>query len=135
MKLGESSDFQDLKKQLENLRNSFTDDKCNNCGQIVNWSEKQFKKNCSKCGQVMIRSTKIPQQPTKCYLCFDTGYVSYKCQIDGFPYTYGGACPECEAGQNIKNDHIPWVQDTVYAPPIASIRRYNQKLCGLKEAP
>jgi ribosomal protein S27E len=128
-------DFKELKDLLENLHQSLTDDKCNFCNTTINWAEKQFKRNCPKCGRTLIRSGCVPKKKVNCWLCFDTGFVNYKCQIDGLPYTHeGGACPECEAGQNVKNDYIPWVQDTLYAPPLESIKRYNKQIGGFKEA-
>jgi predicted RNA-binding Zn-ribbon protein involved in translation (DUF1610 family) len=127
-------DFKAIQEYIEKLRTSHEEGKCNQCGAEIKWAEKQFKRNCPRCGLVLIRSAAMPKQVTKCYLCFDTGFVTYPLQIDGLPYTEGGACPECEAGQKVKNDRIPWVNESLLAPPIEAIRRYNKKLVGFKEA-
>jgi predicted RNA-binding Zn-ribbon protein involved in translation (DUF1610 family) len=124
--------FQDTQEILKDLRNRVNKNKCGKCGQEVNWTDKQFKRNCSKCGNVLTRTSALPQKPLNCWLCFDTGIITYQAQLDDYSYEFGAACT-CELGKNFVSETIPLITQVFFAPPLATIERNNRELCKEKE--
>lgn len=74
--------------------------KCLSCGTEFTWNDNQWHINCPGCGNVILRKIKamMAKKPTKCWLCMDTGIVTYEAQQDGIVSEYGAAC-SCDAGK------------------------------------
>jgi ribosomal protein S27AE len=117
-----------LREILEDMHLKRDSNTCGQCGQGVIWAENQFKKHCSKCGSVIIRSSAIPKQATKCWICMDGGLVEYEAYIDGMKYFFGAACT-CEKGQNFLCESVPRIDQVLMGPPIPAIIQRNKDIC------
>lgn len=117
-----------LKKFLDDAHLSRNSERCGQCNNTISWSENQFKKHCSKCGAVVIRSSEIPKQTTKCWICFDSGLVEYDSYMDGLVYHFGAACV-CEKGQNYLCESVPRIDQVLMAPPVSAILQRNKEIC------
>ena len=121
-----------LGKHLDDTDSTENNGKCLNCGMDFIWNDGQWRANCPGCGTVILRRIKKMQQrqEIKCWLCMDTGIVTYHAQIDGILGVYGAACPECEAGKEYP--HIMKAGDGLLCPPLYRIKEYNRQISKVK---
>jgi hypothetical protein len=120
-----------LKDVIKELSEKYKINRCANCGNQFEWSERQFKRIC-QCGSILIRTSAIPREAVKCWICCDTGIATYWAQLDGFNYENGATCI-CQAGEPYRlNKNITVITDSLFAPPLQTIIRRNQEMCKYK---
>ena len=130
--------FDNIGDVIAELHKRHKTNNCNKCGQNINWGEGQYKRNCPKCGSILLRSSAFPQKQIKCWICMDTGIATYTAQVDEFISYFGAMCV-CPAGteagtyqkngQNLVSNYIPSVDKCLFAPPIDAIAQINRDLC------
>lgn len=130
--------FIDFKDIVDELHKRYNSNKCNKCNQEINWGEGQYKRNCPKCGSILIRSSALPKSQIKCWICMDTGIATYTAQVDENICYFGAVCV-CKAGEEYRvyykdgqkmiSDYIPSVDKGLFTPPVDAIARRNRELC------
>lgn len=122
-----------IASHIENTENHANEEisnhgKCISCGKEFEWNPEQWRTNCPECGNVILRRVKkmMTKQSVKCWLCMDTGIVTYQAQMDGIVGIYGAACPECDMGK--KFPHILKAGEGLLCPSLWLIKLNNKKI-------
>jgi predicted RNA-binding Zn-ribbon protein involved in translation (DUF1610 family) len=121
--------FATAQQQINQIRDLSNKSTCQRCKTAIVWAENQWKRNCPKCGIVLIRSSCLPQDQIKCFACMDTGVINYYVQEDDVTGLYGAACDFCTKGQDYD---IIRFKECLKAPPITAIIADNKRRAHVK---
>jgi predicted RNA-binding Zn-ribbon protein involved in translation (DUF1610 family) len=103
---------------------------CMVCGYKVEFVNDQTMKRCPNCNTMIHATTRrrTINKPTKCYVCFDTGWAFYPVQTDSRIYNMVSRCT-CPLGAK-QPANIPMLNECQMAPREEYIEHRNKKIMG-----
>ncbi len=130
--MGEVIDNMDWpgEEPVEESKSTPVAEQCANCGTLVNFVGKQWRRPCPQCGLSITLSERYerPRETTECYACYDRGIIIYQAQVDGEIYDHAARCI-CRKGTSHPAKGIPAIDQVKNAPEYHVIVARNKARC------